>query len=188
MRLLFFCNEFFVTTAKIFGGEVDAEGVRHGKGTTMFPNGDSYVGEYNQGKKHGQGKYTYRSQGSTLLSQHIAQLPSSHPTLSSSVTNKDWDAATKYIVDNNLQTIIPTNKKHEKKLKLESYVLTKEHIQAMLQQGPYPFYEGGYEENKRQGHGFMFYKSGDIYIGNWEQDQRHGQGLFIYKNGDVCNT
>ena len=32
----------------------------HGQGTLTFRDGDKYVGEFKEGKKHGQGTYTWR--------------------------------------------------------------------------------------------------------------------------------
>ena len=38
-----------------------AEGKMHGQGKTTWADGDVYVGEYAEGKKHGRGKYTWTS-------------------------------------------------------------------------------------------------------------------------------
>jgi hypothetical protein len=35
--------------------------LKHGQGTDMFNNGDSYTGEYVDGKPHGKGEYTWSS-------------------------------------------------------------------------------------------------------------------------------
>ena len=37
------------------------DGKRHGQGTYTYPTGDKYVGEWKDGKKHGQGALTYVS-------------------------------------------------------------------------------------------------------------------------------
>jgi len=35
--------------------------LKHGKGTDFFANGDRYLGEYQYGKPHGSGTYTWNS-------------------------------------------------------------------------------------------------------------------------------
>ena len=37
------------------------DGKRHGRGTNTFADGEKYVGEYKDGKRQGQGTYTYAS-------------------------------------------------------------------------------------------------------------------------------
>lgn len=46
-------------TMQTYSGERDAEGRRHGQGTAVLPNGDSYNGTYEQGLRQGSGKYTW---------------------------------------------------------------------------------------------------------------------------------
>ena len=49
----------FTSGSKYVGEYKDGKG--HGQGTSTFPSGDKYVGEYKDGKYHGQGTYTYAS-------------------------------------------------------------------------------------------------------------------------------
>ena len=35
--------------------------MRHGKGTYIFANGDTYEGDFKENKMHGEGKYTWTS-------------------------------------------------------------------------------------------------------------------------------
>ena len=44
-----------------YEGERNEEGERHGTGTSHFPNGDVYQGEYNCGKRNGTGKYKFKN-------------------------------------------------------------------------------------------------------------------------------
>ena len=40
-------------------GDVSANGVRHGRGTLYFPNGDKYKGDYKDNEKEGRGAYYF---------------------------------------------------------------------------------------------------------------------------------
>ncbi len=37
--------------------------VKNGQGTYTYPNGDQYVGQWKDGKKHGRGVYKYKGDG-----------------------------------------------------------------------------------------------------------------------------
>jgi len=39
-------------------------------------------------------------------------------------------------------------------------------------------YEGEFQNNKKNGIGFMQYQNGDIYFGLWKNDKRYGNGIF----------
>ena len=43
-----------------YEGERNEAGERHGKGTSKYPNGDSYKGEFVHGKRQGQGVYKFK--------------------------------------------------------------------------------------------------------------------------------
>ena len=42
-----------------YAGDRNDKEERHGYGETQLPNGDEYQGEYQNGKRHGRGKYTF---------------------------------------------------------------------------------------------------------------------------------
>ena len=44
-----------------YEGERNQLGERHGNGKTLHPNGDEYVGDYQNGKRSGFGVYTFVS-------------------------------------------------------------------------------------------------------------------------------
>ena len=48
------------TAPKInYEGELNDDGLYHGKGVITYPNGEKYVGEFKEGLRNGQGTYTY---------------------------------------------------------------------------------------------------------------------------------
>jgi hypothetical protein len=54
-----------------------------------------------------------------------------------------------------------------------------------LKHGPYPFYEGGFANNLKEGQGTVKNKDGSIYRGEWSKDKKHGKGEMFYANGDT---
>ena len=44
-----------------YSGGRAARGERHGHGEATHKNGDKYVGEYNNGMRHGTGKYKFKN-------------------------------------------------------------------------------------------------------------------------------
>ncbi|KAF0699388.1 Aste57867_10049 [Aphanomyces stellatus] len=47
------------------------------------------------------------------------------------------------------------------------------------------WYEGDYDNGKKQGLGKMLFPNGDTFHGQWNNDIIHGQGTLMYKNGDI---
>ena len=45
------------------------------------------------------------------------------------------------------------------------------------------YYKGYWENNKAEGKGEFYHKSGDKYIGNWHDNKRNGKGIYKSKNG-----
>ena len=43
-------------------------------------------------------------------------------------------------------------------------------------------YEGGWEQNKREGRGTYFYSNGDVYSGTWHKNLKCGYGVYIKAN------
>ena len=58
-----------------FEGERNEKEERHGYGRAKLPNGDTYEGYYENGKRHGKGVYRYSEQSQQALG-HTAQKPS----------------------------------------------------------------------------------------------------------------
>lgn len=43
-------------------------------------------------------------------------------------------------------------------------------------------FEGLYNNGVKEGHGLMYYHTGEIYIGEWKNGMRHGSGVQILQN------
>ena len=106
-------------------------GKRHGVGRMEYMNGDVYEGGYNMGKRHGQGIMTYAS-GSRY--------------------EGNWENSIK----SGQGRFVQTNGE---------------------------VYEGNFEGGTFEGNGSYQFSNGNTYIGNWRGGKRDGKGVLIYANG-----
>ena len=106
-------------------------GKRNGQGTYTFANGNKYVGWYKDGKKHGQGTNT-------------------------------WADGSKY---------------------LGEWKDGKKHGQGTNTWADGGKYVGDYQNDKRNGQGITTWINGDRYVGGYKDSKRHGQGTYTYANG-----
>jgi hypothetical protein len=105
---------------------------RHGQGTYTFTNGEKYVGEWKNGKRHGQGNNVFAG-GDKFVG-----------------TFKDG----------------------------------KRHGQGTYTFADGEKYVGEYKNDSMYGHGAYFFSSGDKYIGQYKNDKRHGQGTYTFADGE----
>lgn len=149
----------FVVTMGIYAGARDEFNQRSGSGKAIYANGDVYEGDFFEGKKHGQGHYTFKKDGrsevDTLLEKLAAQKPAGE-------TQEAFVA------------------RASAALKIGTVI-----VESALEYGYYPCYHGDYDLGFRTGQGLMKNKDGSVYKGQWLKNKRHGQGLLYYVNGDV---
>lgn len=130
---------FFSINALLFDpccryvGDFEA-GKRHGRGKFSFASGNEYEGEYKQDDMHGVGVYKY-SGGNEYRGE--------------------WR----------------DNQAHGKGAFTSSQGDT---------------YEGQYRTGKMHGAGTYTYSSGDVFEGEFEDDEEHGKGKCTFHNGDIC--
>ncbi len=84
--LLFFIS--CTTAPKInYEGELNDDGLYHGKGVITYPNGSKYVGEFKDGKRDGQGTHTYPN-GRKYVGEYKSNLRNGQGTLTYSSGEK----------------------------------------------------------------------------------------------------
>ena len=108
------------------------DGKHHGQGTSDYANGDKYVGGYRNDKYHGQGIYTFAS-------------------------------GSKYVGE---------------------YRRGKRRGQGTYTHANGDKYVGEYRNDKYQGQGTSTYANGDKYVGEYRRGKRRGQGTYTHANGD----
>jgi hypothetical protein len=45
-------------------------------------------------------------------------------------------------------------------------------------------FEGGFRQDKRDGHGCLYFPDGSRLVGNFKDDEANGDGILYFKNGD----
>ena len=109
------------------------DGKRHGQGTFTYPDGDKYVGQFKDGNYYGQGTYTYIS-GAKYVGGWKDGKPHGQGT-------ETYSSGEKYI--------------------------------------------GEFKDGKRHGQGTNTWANGDKYAGEFKDDKRHGQGTFTFADGSI---
>ena len=104
---------------------------RHGQGTYTWVDGEKYVGEYKDNKRHGQGTYI-------------------------------WANGSKYVGE---------------------YKDDKRHGQGTYIWVNGDKYVGEYKEDAKHGQGTYTFANGAKYVGEYKEDAMHGQGTYTYANG-----
>jgi len=118
------------------GGEYVGEwrdGKRHGQGTHTWPDGTRYVGEFRDEKYHGQGTYTWRD-GTKYVGEFRDHKKNGQGTYT-------WADGRKYV--------------------------------------------GEYRNGKRHGQGTYTWPEGHKYVGEYRNGKRHGQGTYTGPDGGV---
>ena len=107
------------------------DGKEHGQGNFIWADGEEYIGQWMNGKKHGRGTYTYPS-GSKYVGQWM--------------NGKKHGQGTYTFPDG------------------EGYI-------------------GQWKDGKEHGQGTYTFPDGEGYIGQWKNGEKHGRGTYTYPSG-----
>jgi hypothetical protein len=149
----------YVTTVGIYAGPRDDFNQRVGSGKAIYANGDVYEGDFYEGKKHGQGHYTFKKIGRSEVDAALEKM---------------WKSKQE-------------SESHEAFVTraAEYLQIGKVIVETALEYGFYPCYHGDYVFGQRSGEGLMKNKDGSVYKGQWLGNKRHGQGIMYFLNGDT---
>uniref|UniRef100_A0A2K6V6A7 Radial spoke head 1 homolog n=1 Tax=Saimiri boliviensis boliviensis TaxID=39432 RepID=A0A2K6V6A7_SAIBB len=145
-----------------YEGARNEAGERHGRGRARLPNGDTYEGSYEFGKRHGQVR--------------ICDLTGHFSLFNALLANATFSNAMNDII-NVFQGIYRF--KNGARYTGE-YVRNKKHGQGTFIYPDGSRYEGEWANDLRHGYGVYYYVNNDTYTGEWFAHQRHGQGTYFY--------
>ena len=134
-----------------YEGETNNLNQRHGKGKATLPNNDTYEGEYQNGKRHGQGTYTFVSSGARYVGSY------EHG-------KKDGFG----------EFTFPDGSRYEGYF---SQDLRYGH--GVFHYANKDKYDGEWADNKKHGFGKYTFANGSEYEGQWQHGQWHGCGEFV---------
>ena len=140
-------------TPYFYEGERNDQGERHGKGRARLPNGDSYEGEYQNGYRHGFGKYVFRKlKGKARNACYVGCYD----------RNKKNGQGTFFYPDG---AKYEGSWREDLRQGFGTYCYTNGDV-----------YRGEWERDKRYGQGtYTYAASGMIYEGQWSEGKRAGR-------------
>jgi hypothetical protein len=134
---------------EVYRGEFQG-GLRHGRGTQSYSDGDLYIGMWDRGRRHGFGSARFALRGITYQGEWSRDHATGRGTLSA------LDGSWHY--EGEVVNALPSGTGHMRYTDDSRYV-------------------GEYQEGVRHGRGTHLKASGEVYYGEWVNDLRHGPGL-----------
>ena len=166
----------------------------------IYENGDKYIGQFKNGKKHGKGKMFYSDKNfydgewfNDLKNGQGQQTFANGDVYEGNFRNNLMEGYGNYTYKNGriyegqfLSNLMEGKGRYK-------FPTGNEYIgdfQKGLFSGKGTFlysngdrYEGMYKKGKKNGQGIYYFKSGEKFIGEWLKDERNGEGVLIRKNG-----
>ncbi|ANS03893.1 hypothetical protein [uncultured Mediterranean phage uvDeep-CGR2-AD3-C191] len=136
-------------------------GKRTGQGTYTFASGSKYVGEWRNGQEHGQGTYTFANGD-----KYVGEFRNA---------KKHGQGTAYYLADN----------KFKGNKYVGEYRNGKEHGQGTKTYASGSKYVGELRNDTFHGQGTYTYADGTKFVGGWKDSKRHGQGTYTFANGRV---
>ncbi|KAJ1523797.1 MORN repeat-containing protein 3, partial [Nowakowskiella sp. JEL0078] len=175
--------------------------------TVYLINGDRYLGDWLNNKKHGNGTYynlkyqsVYQGQfendkfsGFGTFSLRIPNPPTTSPSSPLAVLKQKVSLATLASESRGLFPLVSRefaspNKfvkdRELRKVYAGGWHDDKRHGRGTMFYDDGNVYDGMWESGLRCGWGRLSYTDGSVYEGEWFREQRHGEGVLVFANGD----
>lgn len=130
-------------------------GLKQGKGTFVFKNGDKYTGDFDSGLFHGKGTYTW-ADGTTYTGDYVNDKKCGKGKMV-------WKSGNTYTGD------FAEDEMYGK----GTYTWASGNV-----------YTGDFVAGYMQGNGKMVWKNGATYVGDFVKDKMHGKGTYTWASGD----
>ena len=173
-----------------------------GKGLYLFESGDTYEGDFKDGKRHGKGVYSWKD-GKKYEGRFENGIIEGKGTFTWSSGNKFKGNYKNNKIDGRGIFEWADGRRYEgeyKDGKMEGYGIYSwpdgyryegafkknlRHGTGIYAQANGERYQGKYVEGKKQGKGVYEWPDGRRYEGQYFQDEMHGAGILLYANGDI---
>ena len=149
-EILEICETLLKKGDSRYNGEM-VNGVREGKGTYSFENGDKYEGYWKNNKMEGKGVYLYKS---------------------GAKYDGDWLEGKK---DGQGIYYYTNGSRYE-----GNWVQNKIEGKGIFFYKNGDKYDGDWKNGKKEGYGIFYYANGNKYEGEWKNDMKEGNGTFTY--------
>ncbi len=162
-------NEVAECIVSAYEGERDPHsGLFAGQGKALFVTGHTYDGQWEDGRMHGTGIFTWQD-----------GVVYKGPVVKGELTGKailKWPGGNVYDGE-----VVAGYRQGKGK-----FVMVKE-SDEVEDEGAVITYDGVWYRGRRHGHGVLMYDSDgkQKYEGGWHNDMRHGEGIMQYKSGNV---
>lgn len=171
-----------------FIGSTTEEGIFHGQGILRYAASDErkhYTGEWNQGKREGNGILEWENGAIYRGRWSNDQLEGAGFYLLPGNISYEGEFHHNCFHGSGVCSWLKDGRKYE-----GNWANNKPHGFGRLSFSPFDeqqraYYKGEWSENQRHGYGIMKWNSGATYEGNWVNGKRHGQGKYTFSNGDV---
>eukprot|EP01102_Stenamoeba_stenopodia_P020946 TRINITY_DN8322_c0_g1_i1.p1 TRINITY_DN8322_c0_g1~~TRINITY_DN8322_c0_g1_i1.p1 ORF type:complete len:1150 (+),score=232.72 TRINITY_DN8322_c0_g1_i1:180-3629(+) len=166
-----------------------------------YPNGDTYEGEFVNGKRHGKGKYTFSS-GDVFEGQHEQGQFSGYGTyryVNGDVYNGQFKCGVfegqGVFTGSDYQYMGQFSKDQMCGRGIITYSCGDRYVGEFQNdlrngRGTYTYangsrYDGEFVDGEMCGEGTHYYSNGDLYQGTFKNSKYHGQGRIEFSNGDI---
>jgi len=169
-----------------YWGEVNADGLCHGKGFLLYKHGDMYKGEYENGKRNGMGTYFFHN-GNIYVGYYKDDVKCGRGVYL-------WKNGCRYdgeFMNDMMHGLgryywrtFSRRKGHEHNWYEGEWTNDKKCGLGLYYWSHGPRYEGEWLFDRKNGHGRFFQGDGNYYIGNWTKDQKEGHGTYYFASGN----
>ncbi|MEO1513617.1 MAG: caspase family protein [Bacteroidota bacterium] len=148
-----------------------------GKGTYVYPSGARYVGDFRNGKIHGEG-ILYFSNGNKYVGQWVNQYREGQGRLVFASGEVYEGAFRRSKFSGRGTMVFKDGEKYTGQWEDDI-----QHGQGTYYYSDGDRYEGTFKRGKLHGKGTMFYADGSRYVGQWKGNYKDGRGTYVKANG-----
>jgi len=151
---------------------------QNGYGTSTFPNGNKYVGDFVDGKFHGLGIF-YFTDGNKYIGDWVEEVREGKGRMK-------FKSGAEYFGGFHRNKFHGMGMMHyaDGSSYDGSWENNKPHGEGVFVFADSSRYEGSFWEGHRHGFGLMVYSDGSFFEGQWEYNKRNGQGVMTFSSGE----